>query len=122
MKYDIPTALARLGISDLNPMQQEMLQLYGRERKIVLLSPTGSGKSVAYLLPLLGTLDADAGEVQALVLVPSCELALQTSDVVKKMAKTDGTAAATGYRHARTHPRPYEKRKSACRRHSDTGH
>ena len=60
MKYDIPTALARLGISDLNPMQQEMLQLYGRERKIVLLSPTGSGKSVAYLLPLLGTLDADA--------------------------------------------------------------
>ncbi|MBQ2518541.1 MAG: DEAD/DEAH box helicase [Bacteroidaceae bacterium] len=100
MKYDIPTALARLGISDLNPMQQEMLQLYGRERKIVLLSPTGSGKSVAYLLPLLGTLDADAGEVQALVLVPSRELALQTSDVVKKMATPVRAVACYGGRPA----------------------
>ncbi|MBQ1909665.1 MAG: DEAD/DEAH box helicase [Bacteroidaceae bacterium] len=100
MKYDIPTALARLGISDLNPMQQEMLQLYGRERKIVLLSPTGSGKSVAYLLPLLGTLDADACEVQALVLVPSRELALQTSDVVKKMATPVRAVACYGGRPA----------------------
>lgn len=100
MKYDIPTALARLGISDLNPMQQEMLQLYGRERKIVLLSPTGSGKSVAYLLPLLGTLDADASEVQALVLVPSRELALQTSDVVKKMATPVRAVACYGGRPA----------------------
>ena len=100
MKYDIPTAIARLGISDLNPMQQEMLQLYGRERKIVLLSPTGSGKSVAYLLPLLGTLDADACEVQALVLVPSRELALQTSDVVKKMATPVRAVACYGGRPA----------------------
>lgn len=100
MKYDIPTALARLGISDLNSMQQEMLQLYGRERKIVLLSPTGSGKSVAYLLPLLGTLDADASEVQALVLVPSRELALQTSDVVKKMATPVRAVACYGGRPA----------------------
>ena len=100
MKYDIPTALARLGISDLNPMQQEMLQLYGRERKIVLLSPTGSGKSVAYLLPLLGTLDVDASEVQALVLVPSRELALQTSDVVKKMATPVRAVACYGGRPA----------------------
>lgn len=55
---------------------------------------------MAYLLPLLGTLDADASEVQALVLVPSRELALQTSDVVKKMATPVRAVACYGGRPA----------------------
>lgn len=44
---------------------------------VVLLSPTGSGKTLAFLLPLLGLLDPGISSVQALILVPSRELALQ---------------------------------------------
>ena len=45
--------LGKLGITDLNAMQQDMLQTVRKGSSVVLLSPTGSGKTLAYLLPLL---------------------------------------------------------------------
>ena len=45
--------LSKLGITELNVMQEEMLQASRRCERIVLLSPTGSGKTLAYLLPVL---------------------------------------------------------------------
>lgn len=52
---------------------------------LILLSPTGSGKTLGFLLPLLGLLDAKVNTVQALVLVPSRELALQIEQVFRSM-------------------------------------
>lgn len=52
---------------------------------IILLAPTGSGKTLAFLLPLLDKLDADVSFVQALILVPSRELALQIEQVFRAM-------------------------------------
>jgi len=52
---------------------------------IVLLAPTGSGKTVAFLLPLLHQLNAKTTGVQALILVPSRELALQIEQVFRSM-------------------------------------
>ena len=96
MKYDV----ARLGIEFLNPMQQEMLQEVRREHQIVLLSPTGSGKTLAYLLPLLQLLDSNKETLQALVLVPSRELAIQTVDVVKRICSDARVMACYGGRPA----------------------
>ena len=56
MTYD----LSKLGISDLNAMQQDTLQTVRKGTSVVLLSPTGSGKTLAYLLPLLQKLDASS--------------------------------------------------------------
>lgn len=96
MKYDV----SRLGIDYLNPMQQEMLQAVRRERQLVLLSPTGSGKTLAYLLPLLQLLDSRKDMLQALVLVPSRELAIQTVDVVKRICSEARVLACYGGRPA----------------------
>lgn len=96
MKYDV----SKLGIDCLNTMQQEMLQMVRSERQLVLLSPTGSGKTVAYLLPLLQLLDARADTLQALVLVPSRELAVQTVDVVKRICSQVRILACYGGRPA----------------------
>lgn len=96
MRYDI----SKLGIEFLNPMQQEMLQMVRRERQLVLLSPTGSGKTLAYLLPLLQLLDARNDALQALVLVPSRELAIQTVDVVKRICSEARILACYGGRPA----------------------
>ena len=63
MNYD----LSRLGIGDLNAMQQDMLQTVRKGTSVVLLSPTGSGKTLAYLLPLLEKLDAANDNLQALI-------------------------------------------------------
>ncbi|MGB5782356.1 MAG: DEAD/DEAH box helicase, partial [Eudoraea sp.] len=51
----------------------------------ILLSPTGTGKTLAFLLPLIKTLDPDCKDIQALILVPSRELAIQIEQVVRTM-------------------------------------
>ena len=62
--------LKNLKIEELNPMQLATLEAYGVDKNLVLLSPTGSGKTIAFLLPLVQRLNADSEEVQAVVLVP----------------------------------------------------
>jgi len=81
----ISRILSILKIETLNTMQKATIKAYGENKDIVLLSPTGSGKTLAYLLPLVKQLDASNNEVQALVLVPSRELAIQTEQVFKSM-------------------------------------
>lgn len=53
--------------------------------EIVLLSPTGTGKTLAFLLPVIAELDSVLAEVQVLIVVPSRELALQIEQVVRQM-------------------------------------
>jgi len=54
--------LAKLKIEVLNPMQKEVLASFKSEKDIILLSPTGTGKTVAYLLPILEKLIAESVE------------------------------------------------------------
>jgi superfamily II DNA/RNA helicase len=77
--------LQRLQITALNAMQLASLTEYKKEGDLVLLSPTGSGKTLAFLLPLLSSLHPSATGVQALILSPSRELALQIEHVFKSM-------------------------------------
>jgi superfamily II DNA/RNA helicase len=53
--------------------------------QIVLLSPTGTGKTLAFLLPIIESLNADQNHVQVLILVPSRELAIQIEQVLREM-------------------------------------
>ena len=67
-------------------MQQQTADAVLNTRKdIVVLSPTGSGKTLAYMLPLVQLLDAGRNEVQAVVIVPGRELALQSHEVFMSM-------------------------------------
>ena len=98
---DMNRILEKLGIAELNAMQQEAqeVMLHGRN-DVVVLSPTGSGKTLAYLLPLVQLLDADSDEVQALVVVPGRELALQSHTVLKSMGSGLRSQACYGGRAA----------------------
>lgn len=81
----IAQVLAKLNIASLNPMQEAAIDAWKEGNDLVLLSPTGSGKTLAYLLPILESLKPDVKGVQAVVLVPSRELALQIDQVFKSM-------------------------------------
>ncbi|MGL4851446.1 MAG: DEAD/DEAH box helicase [Phocaeicola sp.] len=81
----ILNAIESLKIEALNAMQEASVQAYETGKDLILLSPTGSGKTLAYLLPLLGALKPNVKGVQAVVLVPSRELALQIDQVFKSM-------------------------------------
>ncbi|MDE5957814.1 MAG: DEAD/DEAH box helicase [Muribaculaceae bacterium] len=77
---------SRQGIETLNPMQEKMLQAGAEKRDIILLSPTGSGKTVAFGVPLLKMLKDPTGRVQAVVIAPSRELVTQIAAVLRDIS------------------------------------
>ena len=79
-------SLGKLGIKELNDMQQAAIVHCRKNESMVLLSPTGTGKTIAFLLPLLERLDASCDKVQAVVVLPSRELARQVFEVWRAMA------------------------------------
>ncbi len=101
MGVDIQKILTKLRIEQLNEMQQHAAEaILGSDGDVVLLSPTGSGKTLAYMLPLLETLDAGSDEVQALVITPGRELALQSDNVLKSLGSGFRSASCYGGRAA----------------------
>jgi len=82
----VDTILSNLKIDALNEMQEASIKANAESDNVILLSATGSGKTLAYLLPVIQLLDPALKKVQALVLVPSRELAIQIDEVFRKMA------------------------------------
>ena len=97
---NIQTILANLKIEALNEMQQASIDAYREGSDLILLSPTGSGKTLAYLLPVLSSLQKGIEGVQAVVLVPSRELALQIEQVFKSMKTEFSVMSCYGGRPA----------------------
>jgi superfamily II DNA/RNA helicase len=77
--------LEKFNISALNPMQIEARKAIYAGNDVVLLSPTGSGKTLAFLLPLIERLHPKSDGIQAIVLVPSRELAMQIEQVARQL-------------------------------------
>ena len=101
MDMDIQHILEKLGIKELNEMQQHTAEaITGSDGDVVLLSPTGTGKTLAYLLPLIQLIDADSDQVQALVITPGRELALQSDTVLRNMGCGLRSTACYGGRPA----------------------
>ena len=95
MTYDLHS----LGIEHLNPMQEEMLAEVRRHDSLVLLSPTGSGKTLGYMLPVLEAMQPGLHPT-VLVLVPSRELAIQTQGVATRLCRDAKAYACYGGRPA----------------------
>lgn len=85
-KYSIKKILSHLKIESLNEMQLASIEANKHHNDVIILSSTGSGKTLAFLLPVLQSLKADTSKTQAMVVVPSRELALQIEKVFKAMA------------------------------------
>ncbi len=84
-QLQISKILSHLGITELNEMQLAAIKANEDNKDIILLSATGSGKTLAFLLPLVQALNPESKHPQALIIVPSRELAIQIDDVFRKM-------------------------------------
>ena len=95
---DIRLILERLrerhGITALNEMQQLMAGT--DKRKMILLAPTGSGKTAAFAIRLLRDLKPSSGKLQAVIMAPARELVLQIAGVVRPVAAGLKTVAFYG--------------------------
>jgi superfamily II DNA/RNA helicase len=89
MENKISTAntefLKKLSIANFNEMQASFIERAASSNNLMLLAPTGSGKTLAFLMPLVNKLNPDASGVQALIVTPSRELALQIEQVFRAM-------------------------------------
>ena len=74
----------KLGIEKLNAMQRAMEK--ESSKHIVLLAPTGSGKTIGFALQLLRAVGKPCGKVQGVVIAPSRELVIQTAEVIRRIA------------------------------------
>lgn len=99
---NIAKILENLNIAAINEMQSKTLEAAKNKNNIILLSPTGSGKTLAFLLPIFEKLRDDVKDVQAIILVPSRELALQIEEVFKKMGTSFKINACYGGHSTKT--------------------
>lgn len=83
-------AIAALGFSDPTPIQQQAVPIMFGGSDIVGLAQTGTGKTLAFGLPLARAIDPEVNDVQAVVLVPTRELANQVRAVVGHLGQFYG--------------------------------
>jgi superfamily II DNA/RNA helicase len=88
--FALPTAVHRVldaqGITQPTPIQAEAIPVLLAGRDVIGQARTGSGKTLAFALPLVERVDGRVREVQALVLVPTRELAIQVDAVLAPLA------------------------------------
>jgi len=78
------------GFEKPSPIQEEAIPLAIAGRDILARAKNGTGKTASFLIPALEKIDSTKNIIQALVLVPTRELALQTSQVSKELGKHMG--------------------------------
>ncbi len=84
------SALSLMDIEIPTPIQETSIPVLLHGKDLIAQAATGSGKTIAFGLPLLQACESGSGRVQALVLTPTRELARQVADVLSALAKQSG--------------------------------
>jgi len=93
LKIELTERLATAGIAEPSDVQKAAIPELLSGKDGVIVSPTGTGKTLAYLLPLLNKLDGTRRDVQAIVLAPTQELAMQITREAEKYGEPLGIRA-----------------------------
>ena len=86
LSQDLVKALARRGIESPFQIQERAVPVVLEGRDLLAKAPTGSGKTLAFALPILQNATADSARPEALILVPTRELAVQVADEIAGLA------------------------------------
>lgn len=98
LKDELINGLKAQDISEPTQIQEEAIPLIFQHKDVLGHSATGTGKTLAYLLPLFQKIDTSKREMQVLILTPTHELAMQVYDQVKILSKNSAmpvTSAVT---------------------------
>lgn len=87
LKRELLMGIFEKGYEKPSPIQEESIPVALAGKNILARAKNGTGKTAAYLIPLLEKCDSKKSHIQALVLVPTRELALQTSQICKELGK-----------------------------------
>ncbi len=87
IREEVLELLKRDNISTPTPVQEKSIPLVLTGKDVIAQAQTGTGKTLAFVLPILEKIKVEEKNVQALILVPTRELALQITKETKKLAK-----------------------------------
>lgn len=90
LKRELLMGIFEKGFERPSPIQEEAIPIILQDRNVLARAKNGTGKTAAYIIPCLEKTDMDSKNVQVLILIPTRELALQTSAIVKEMGKHMG--------------------------------
>ena len=92
LRPELAQVMEKQGMNDPTAIQQQVIPKILQGIQMVGQAPTGTGKTLAYLLPLLQMLDASLPQVQAVVLAPTYELGMQIARVAEQAIRLSGLA------------------------------
>jgi ATP-dependent RNA helicase DDX6/DHH1 len=87
LKRELLMGIFEKGFEKPSPIQEETIPVALAGRDILARAKNGTGKTAAFVIPCLEKTDAEKNSIQVLILVPTRELALQTSQVTKELGK-----------------------------------
>lgn len=97
MPEEIVEALRIQGIKEATPVQERAIPVLRSGTDAIVQAPTGTGKTLAFLLPLMMRIKRGVPVVQAIVVSPTRELAIQTAKVAKSLEEETGIRSVLVY-------------------------
>ena len=97
IKPEMVQALKKIGIVEPTPIQAQSIPLILNHKDLIARAQTGTGKTLAFLLPILEKINPKQSQVQALILSPTRELALQITDIARALAPVYGLGVLPVY-------------------------
>lgn len=97
LRREIRQGLAKIGFTKPTPVQEKVIPAMLKGESMIVQAATGSGKTHAYLIPILNAIDEDARYVQAIVTAPSRELADQLYRVARQLRDNSGLNIAIAH-------------------------
>ena len=82
----IHKAVERMGFAEMTEVQEKTIPVMLAGRDVIAKAPTGTGKTMAFGIPIIERIDPDNEDVQAVILAPTRELAMQITDEMRQIA------------------------------------
>merc|ERR1712151_1017464 len=87
LKRELLMGIFEKGFEKPSPIQEEAIPIILQNRNVLARAKNGTGKTAAYIVPCLEKTDTSKNIIQVVILIPTRELALQTSAIVKELGK-----------------------------------
>lgn len=84
---EVQRAIEKMGIKEMTAIQQKTLPLMMEGRDVIAIAPTGTGKTLAFGIPMLEYVNLKDQRVQELVLAPTRELSLQIAEELRNLSQ-----------------------------------
>ncbi|WP_424766742.1 DEAD/DEAH box helicase [Paenibacillus sp. sgz302251] len=94
---ELSELLQQDGITEPTPVQKQAIPLLLGGQDVIAQAQTGTGKTIAFALPILQRINVDKEQVQALILTPTRELAIQITSELKKLVSGVGATVLAAY-------------------------